>query len=186
MTTRLWILRHGEAERNTQRDSERSLTARGESDARAAGEYLAKAAAPTLRVFASPYRRAQQTAQAALIALPNKQLITVHWLIPDDDPLAVVAELTKLLAMKPLLGIKPSFGIKPSLDNDSPFDTEILLVSHQPLVTALVGLLVSGDYRAGPAMGTASLAELELPVIAQGCGKLLSLRHAPDYSKSAN
>jgi phosphohistidine phosphatase len=61
---------------------------------------------------------------------------------------------------------------------------EILLVSHQPLVSALTGLLVDGDYRAGPAMGTASLAEIELSAVALGCGRLTSLRHAPDYQVS--
>jgi len=148
---RLWILRHGEAERHTQRDAERELTVRGEADARAAGEYLATVVSPALRVLASPYRRAQQTAQAVLLALPNKQLATVNWLTPDDDPIAVVAELAKLSA------------------------TEVLLVSHQPLVSALAGLLVDGDYRAGPPLGTASLAELELSMVAPGCARLSAL-----------
>lgn len=157
---RLWILRHGEAERHTQRDAERNLTAQGELDARAAGNYLAAAATPALRVLASPYRRAQQTAQCVVIALPGKPISTVDWLIPDDDPNIVIDELAKL------------------------HDTEILLVSHQPLVSALAGLLISGDYRAGPAMGTASLAELDLSMVAAGCGRLLSLRHAPNYLQS--
>ena len=62
----------------------------------------------------------------------------------------------------------------------------LLLVSHQPLVSALCGLLVSGDYRAGPAMHTASLAELELDMIGAGCARLVSLRHAPDYAQKAS
>jgi phosphohistidine phosphatase len=157
---RLWILRHGEAERHTQRDSERNLTAQGELDARAAGKYLATVISPALRVLASPYRRAQQTAQCAVIALPGKTITTVDWLVPDDDPKIVIAELTKLR------------------------DSEVLLVSHQPLVSALAGLLTSGDYRAGPAMGTATLAELDLSTVAMGCGNLLSLRHAHDYAQS--
>jgi phosphohistidine phosphatase len=161
MIKRLWILRHGEAERHTQRDSERELTVRGEEDARAAGEYLAQVMSPALRIFASPYRRAQQTAQCVLLALPGKQLTTVEWLTPDEDPLAALDELEKLP------------------------DTEVLLVSHQPLVSALAGLLVDGDYRAGPAMGTASLAELELSMVTPGGARLTALRHAPDYRSSA-
>lgn len=157
---RLWILRHGEAERHTQRDSERNLTAQGELDARAAGSYLASVAAPTLRILASPYRRAQQTAQCVLIALPGKIIATVDWLTPDDDPKIALGELAKLR------------------------DSEVLLVSHQPLVSALAGLLTHGDYRAGPAMGTATLAELDLSMVAVGCGNLLSLRHAPNYLQS--
>lgn len=130
----LWILRHGEAERETQRDSERALTERGRSDARKAGEVLADAyagrAAP--RFLASPYRRAQQTAQCALQAFPDVSLETVDWLIPDIDPQVALQALARL-------------------SNSD----ELVLVSHQPLVSAFGGLLATGDYRAGPPMGTA-------------------------------
>jgi phosphohistidine phosphatase len=136
-------------------------TVRGETDARAAGEYLATVVSPTLRVLASPYRRAQQTAQCVLLALPGKSLSTFGWLTPDDDPQLAIDELAKL------------------------HDSEVLLVSHQPLVSALAGMLVDGDYRGGPPMGTASLAELELSMVAPGSARLIALRHAPDYRIAA-
>lgn len=161
MGLRLWILRHGEAERETRTDAERALTARGRSDAQAAGVWLAGVTAPALQVCASPYRRAQQTAAAALAALPNASLNTVDWLTPDIDPAEALRELARVSA------------------------PQLLLVSHQPLVSALIGLLVAGDYRAGAPMGTASLAELDIPVTAAGCATLLSLRHAPDYRIAA-
>lgn len=154
----LWILRHGEAERATRLDSERELTELGSRDAGVAGEFLAglkRAVAP--RFLASPYRRAQQTAQCALRAFPGARLQTVDWLVPDADPLLALQALGAL-----------------------PFD-EVVLVSHQPLVSAFGGLLVAGDFRAGPPMGTASLAEFELSTIGRGCATLLSLRHPPDY-----
>jgi phosphohistidine phosphatase len=155
----LWILRHGEAERETRRDSERALTELGSGDARAAGAFLAGTQrATTPRFLASPYRRAQQTAQCVLQAFPGAQLQTVDWLIPDADPLAALDALSAL-----------------------PSGEEVVLVSHQPLVSALGGLLASGDFRAGPAMGTASLAEFELSLVARGCATLRSLRHPPDY-----
>lgn len=156
----LWILRHGEAERETKRDSERALTELGRGDARRAGEFLAGAyagrAAP--RFLASPYRRAQQTAQCALQAFPDVSLQTVDWLIPDTDPLIALQALAKM-----------------------PAGDELVLVSHQPLVSALGGLLATGDYRAGPPMGTASLAEFELEIVDRGCATLRSLRHPPEY-----
>lgn len=160
----LWILRHGEAERQTQRDSERQLTALGEADARAAGAFLAgryPGGAQQLQVLASPYQRAQQTARCVLESFPGKQLRTVEWLTPDIDPLVALKELEKLNI------------------------AEALLVSHQPLVSAFGGLLVAADFRAGPAMGTASLAEFELPMVAKGCATLTSLRHPPDYQTPA-
>lgn len=156
---RIWILRHGEAERETRHDPDRALTKRGSDDAKAAGVFLSGAIATPLQVCASPYKRAQQTAQAAV---PQQLVATVDWLTPDTDPRAVLHALEKL-----------------------PFDN-ILLVSHQPLVSALIGVLVSGDYRAGPAMHTASLAELELNSIGVGCAKLISLRHPPAFHKAVN
>jgi phosphohistidine phosphatase len=153
----LWILRHGEAERETKRDPERALTELGRGDARAAGAFLARAGTAPLLFLASPYRRAQQTAQCVLESFAGAQLQTVDWLIPDADP---------LLALQALTGL--SVGA-------------VVLVSHQPLVSALGGLLTTGDYRAGPPMGTASLAEFELSVVARGCATLVSLRHPPDY-----
>jgi phosphohistidine phosphatase len=159
----LWILRHGEAERETRRDPERTLTELGSSDARAAGEFLAGVGRSTApRFLASPYVRAQQTAQCALESFPGTPLQTVDWLIPDADPLAALQALA-----------------------DLPAGDEVVLVSHQPLVSALGGLLAAGDFRAGPAMGTASLAEFELELVGRGSATLLSLRHAPDYLATA-
>lgn len=159
MTIRIWVLRHGQAERETQHDPDRALTERGKHDARAAGEWLVSVASADLRVLASPYRRAQQTAKKALKAFPEKSITTVDWLVPDFDPRAALDELATFR------------------------NRELLLVSHQPLVSALIGLLVAADYRAGPPMETASLAELTTSIIAPGCATLCSLRHAPHYAK---
>lgn len=157
---RIWVLRHGEAERQTQSDPDRALTARGSDDAHAAGVHLSKIVSPDLQIYASPYKRAQQTAQAAMQALPQQRIVTVEWLTPDTDLSIVLRGLEQL----------------PRSDT--------LLVSHQPLVSALLGVLIEGDYRAGPAMSTASLAEIEVNAIGIGCAKLISLRHAPDYQQT--
>ena len=163
---RIWVLRHGEAERQTQYDPDRVLTTRGSEDAKAAGVVLSKLVPATLQICASPYKRAQQTAQAAVLALPHQHISTVNWLTPDIDPREVLRSLEQLPALYQL----------PKND--------ILLVSHQPLVSALIGVLIDGDYRAGPPMNTASLAELEVSTIGVGCAKLISLRHAPDFNEA--
>lgn len=157
---KVWILRHGEAERETRYDPDRALTARGKHDAKAAGEFLAKETSKELLVFASPYKRAQQTARAALQAMPQHSLVTAEWLQPETDPHAVIRKLDELHAH------------------------EILLVSHQPLVSALAGVLIRGDYRAGPPLHTASLLELKLQHVGTGCAEVKSLRHAPEFHKS--
>ncbi|MFT3931431.1 MAG: phosphohistidine phosphatase SixA [Spongiibacteraceae bacterium] len=158
---RIWVLRHGEAERQTQYDPDRILTARGTEDAKNAGLVLSKFVSNTLQIFASPYRRAQQTAQAAALALPHQNISTVDWLTPDIDPRIVLCSLEQLP------------------------QNDFLLVSHQPLVSALIGVLIDGDYLAGPPMSPASLAELELTTVGVGCATLISLRHAPDFHKAA-
>jgi phosphohistidine phosphatase len=154
---KLWILRHGEAEPRKTTDAERALTARGRSDAAAAGRFLQQHTKPALVIAASPYLRAQQTALAAQESLPGTELITVEWCTPDDDPLLAI----DYLAFRS--------------------DAELLLVSHQPFVSELVGLLLDGNTRLGPPMHTASLVELDVPIMALGQASLLSLRHAPEF-----
>ncbi len=159
---KLWILRHGEAEPRKTTDAARELTKRGRKEARAAGECLAKHVSSKLVILASPYVRAQQTAEAVLHELKSHKvpLITVDWCTPDDDPLKAIDHL----ALRD--------------------EAELLLVSHMPLVSALTGLLVHGDMRAGPPMHTASLVELEMPMTAVGTAQLLSLRHPPEFKKA--
>ncbi|MET0379468.1 MAG: phosphohistidine phosphatase SixA [Spongiibacteraceae bacterium] len=159
---KLWILRHGEAEPRKTTDPERALTKHGHKEAQAAGHCLAKHAGAGLVVLASPYRRAQQTAEAVLQELRRSatDLQTVPWCTPDEDPVAALDHL----AFRE--------------------ETELLVVSHMPFVSALAGLLVEGDWRAGPPMHTASLIELDVPIVAARMAQLLSLRHPPEFKKA--
>ncbi|MCR3766294.1 phosphohistidine phosphatase SixA, partial [Pseudomonas aeruginosa] len=78
---------------------------------------------------------------------------TAPWLTPDDDPREVLGFL------------------------DERSERNLLLVSHQPLVGALGGLLVHGNRRDPLPMSTASLAELEGDFAAAGLMSLVSLHH---------
>ncbi|WP_327440114.1 phosphohistidine phosphatase SixA [Pseudomonas donghuensis] len=149
---KLWVLRHGEAEPRAHTDAERRLTAHGrEQVLRSAAVLLGQ---PPQVILASPYVRAQQTAALVHEALGfAKPVQTVPWLTPDSDPQAVIAELDKL-------------GVE-----------EVLLVSHQPLVGTLVGLLEHGHYRTPAPMSTASLAQLEGDWPLAGLMTLKSLKH---------
>ena len=173
---KLWILRHGEAEPRKTTDAERALTAHGRKEAQGAGRSLAKHVGSSLTILVSPYLRAQQTAQVVLHELKaaghNKSLphglkadeialITVDWCTPEDDPVVALDHL----AFRD--------------------EAEILLVSHMPMVSALTGLLVDGEMRAGPPLHTASLVELDIPMVAAGMANLLSLRHPPEFKRSS-
>ncbi|WP_277810123.1 phosphohistidine phosphatase SixA [Chromohalobacter canadensis] len=147
----LYIMRHGEAVPGMP-DSERSLTKQGEAEARAMGTWLdsmlANDVRAALRIVASPYRRAQQTAQWMATSL-ERPVETLPIITPDDPLEPLIDWLQQEVAHTPCL-----------------------LVSHMPLVGALVGRLVEGDVRASQPMPTAAIAALEADVWAAGCATL--------------
>jgi phosphohistidine phosphatase len=149
---RLWLLRHGEAEALARSDDERALTADGCQEVRQAAQRLEGCALGMILV--SPYLRAQQTAALVKEVLGyGGELRTVRWLTPDSDPREVLAQL------------------------DHYRQSELLLVTHQPLVGNLAGWLIHGHRQQPLAMATASLAELEGEILAAGLMNLASLVH---------
>ena len=131
---KLWVLRHGQAESHAPTDAQRNLTAHGREEVLGSAAHLI--GQPIDAILVSPYVRAQQTAQLVREALGFEgEIRTVPWLTPEANPLQVLEQLD-------------------SADN-------LLLVSHQPLVGNLIGLLQHGHLRDPQPMNTASLAELE-------------------------
>lgn len=149
---KLWLLRHGEAEPMNHDDAERTLTIYGRQQSMQAAEALRGRS--LLRVLVSPYVRAQQTADLFCQALGySGARETVSWLTPESVSRQVITEL------------------------DHYPEDEILLVSHQPLLGDLAGLLIHGHRQAPLPMSTASLAELEGEAVAAGLMNLRDLRH---------
>jgi len=148
---KLWVLRHGEAEPYGSRpDSERALTAHGREEVlRSAAELMGT---PITAIYASPYLRAQQTAEIVRTALGfAPDIRTVEWLTPDNRPQAVAEQLV-------------------SVDN-------ALLVSHNPLVGNLLGYLQNGHVQDPETVKTAGLAELEGDLPLAGAMKLNGIKH---------
>ncbi|MCI3945026.1 phosphohistidine phosphatase SixA [Pseudomonas syringae] len=149
---KVWVLRHGEAQSRARSDAERELTAHGRDEVLKSAVHLTGRA--IRRIVASPYVRAQQTAQLVRQSLGfDEPVMTVPWLTPDSTPREVLAQLDTL-------------GVD-----------EILLVSHQPLVGELIGVLVHGNAQQAQPMSTASLAELESEFVIAGGMQLNSVRH---------
>ena len=149
---KVWVLRHGEAQSRARSDAERELTAHGRDEVLKSAVHLTGRA--IRRIVASPYVRAQQTAQLVRQSLGfDEPVMTVPWLTPDSTPREVLAQLDTL-------------GVD-----------EILLVSHQPLVGELIGVLVHGNAQQAQPMSTASLAELEGEFVIAGGMQLNSVRH---------
>lgn len=157
---KIWVLRHGEAQAQAATDAERELTHHGRMQVQAQARRWGAHMAPT-HIWVSPFVRAQQTAAVwsdALITLPDVTPATVDWLMPE----AAVSQVVDQLSL---------------CDEGS----EILLVSHQPLVSELVAYF-TGEAAWACSMGTAYLAELTLPLAARGLADHHAI-HAPNLSE---
>ena len=148
---KLWVLRHGEAEPHGKRlDSERALTAHGREEVLRITAELA--GQPLTAIYASPYLRAQQTAQLVREALGfEPEIRTVEWLTPETDPDKVAEQLVSV--------------------------SDVLLVSHNPLVGNLLGYLQNGHVQDPETVPTAGLAELEGEGPLAGAMKLNGIKH---------
>ena len=149
---RLWLLRHGEAEPRARTDAERNLNDAGRLEVRHSAAHLR--GRPLQAILASPYNRAQQTAEIVREVLGFSGAVeTVPWLVPETDPGDALLYLGRRS------------------------EAEILLVTHQPLVGILGDLLINGRRDTSLPMATASLAELQGDHLAAGLMQLVSLRH---------
>ncbi|SHL99087.1 phosphohistidine phosphatase SixA [Vreelandella subglaciescola] len=148
--SRLWIMRHGEAA-NGVPDSARRLTPRGEREAATMASWLARhsqgSELAVTRIIASPFARAQQTANAMGEAL-GLEVETLGSITSEGSPQAFCDWLIE----------QPG---------------NLLVVSHMPLVAELTGLLVAGREDQGRAFPTAGIAELASEVWAGGCAQLV-------------
>jgi len=165
----LAIVRHGEAGPGSP-DAERRLTLLGEREAKGAGAWLAsRSELAGARVWASPYRRAHQTAKAIVDALASEarsgagsaeleaaEIETVEGVTPEDNVAELIERLARLDVSRPLI-----------------------IVSHMPLVGLLTGRLVEGSASAGLAFPTAGVALLEAEVWAGGCATLKTFVSPP-------
>ena len=117
----LYLIRHAEAV-DSLPDAERALSARGRHQINLLAGFLARSRAfAPQEIWHSPYVRARDTALALTQELRTKTpLREVPGITPDDDPAAVLA----LLA-----------------DERRP----VALVGHEPHLSALASLLVTGS-----------------------------------------
>lgn len=129
---RLILIRHGEAERTAPRDELRRLTQHGCAEADAVAQLLDSLQIAPSGIHASPYVRAQETAKRISAHLSGEGVTTLQGVTPDDDPRRAMRAIEPLLQ----LGLTP------------------LVVTHMPLIGALIGSLVDGDARDAPGVAT--------------------------------
>ena len=149
---KLWLLRHGEAEAHARTDAQRELTQHGRKEAKQSAGHLPGHGVS--KIVVSPYVRAQQTALIVREVLASHPPIeTANWLTPDGDLREAVDYL------------------------DAHAGETLLLVSHQPFIGELAGLLQHGHRQAPLPMKTASLAELQGELPLPGAMHLNALHH---------
>jgi len=152
---RLYFLRHGEAGHKASSDFERELTDEGKHASKAVGLYCKKMTLNFSAVYTSPLVRAKHTAQLVLHELSRTELEETDFLTSDSDP-------------KNLFGILKPFTA----------ESKILLVTHEPFVSACISTLIVGNESAHIVMKPCSFACVETDgVPSRGNGKLLWLFH---------
>lgn len=156
----LFLLRHGHAEAEAPKDRLRELSARGRIEVQSSIRQHRESVQQVQRIVVSPYLRAQQTAQVVLDELGAHG----GGIIKVDSKLFVPSGSVSL-------------AINFLHDTFAEGVTSLMVVGHQPLLGILLDELCGaepGKYR----MGTASLAALDLEVLAAGLCDLRWLYHA--------
>ena len=155
----LYVLRHGVAvEPGTLghgNDSERPLIPKGERRLRSAAAAMKKMDLSFDLILSSPFLRAGQTAEIIAEKLKLKKRLQF------SDALTPGGSMGDLV--KQLNGWKPA-------------PESVLLVGHEPYLSGLIALLVSGDERAAIEMKKGGLCKLETDSLrAGGCARLIWL-----------
>jgi phosphohistidine phosphatase len=136
----VYILRHGKAEdaRPGTSDADRRLTKKGREEIVAAGRWIAHQDLRFDLIASSPLARAQETADIIVESLGEKEYLVI-WkeLAPGGDADIVCRMIGKEGQLQ-----------------------SILLVGHEPLLSALISRIIAGDENASIAMTKGSLAKI--------------------------
>lgn len=136
----LYLLRHGKAEEAgpDTGDADRRLSKKGREEISAAGRWMAAQELRFDLIAASPLVRAQETAAIIAGCLGEKdRLMTWKVLAPGGNPESVCRQIKRHTDVRVLL-----------------------LVGHEPLLSALVSRIISGDENAAIAMSKGALAKI--------------------------
>ena len=152
----LYLLRHGIAvEPGTpgyENDSERPLVAKGERRLRSAAAAMKKLELSFGLILSSPFLRARQTAEIVAGELKLKKRLQF------TDTLACGGSLKNLVGL--LAGLESA-------------PEDVLLVGHEPHLSRLISLLVSGEMDAAIEMKKGGLCKLEVENLRHGhCARL--------------
>ena len=145
----VYLLRHAIAEDRAATDSARDLTAEGLAQARSITEKFRQYSPMMDRVLCSPYNRAQQTASAVMTLFPDIALTSDETITPGGNVYEVLDAIEACNVQ------------------------HILLVSHNPLLSNLLSVMVDGTMESHRYVGNATLYCVSMDVVAPGCGEIV-------------
>lgn len=150
-------MRHGEASVNAKTDAQRPLTKMGRASVIVQSENLTVPWHDFTSAFVSPYVRTQQTASLLLQSDVYKTHGPIVQTIDCITPHSKIDQVQDFLLQQ--------------------HDEGIILITHQPLISGLVGHFCHADKYLGEPMMPASIALLEGDVAAAGCLRLTHIFH---------
>lgn len=162
----VYIMRHGEAEgfigHDFHRDSERPLTTQGLFEAQLMTNWMVKMNIHFNHIFVSPFIRAQQTC-AQVLKTVNVDAVTLDFITPEGSAKQVHDFIDGLLTAAQeslrLNGVKAESTGFTQFDEKSAIEPALLIVSHMPLVSYLVGEFTNGEHM--PIFATAGIAQID-------------------------
>ena len=155
-------MRHGEAKVGGS-DSCRSLSRNGhEQSAAVVSSWLQRK--PTIQVaYRSPLMRASQTTYELTSQFPELHFKVAHWLLPAASPESMLQQLEKISQL-------PGFDESPAIADES---AGLLLVGHNPVLSALWTRLQGGSSRHPLVIRTTQLVCLDVFALSHDGGALV-------------
>ncbi|HME99561.1 MAG TPA: phosphohistidine phosphatase SixA [Terriglobia bacterium] len=143
----IYVLRHGIAvNRGTpgyKKDSDRPLTPEGEEKLHQIAKAMLAMELKFDLILSSPYLRSKQTAQLVAAEL-DEEITLTDLLTPDGNPLELIREL----------------------NDEKP--QSVLLVGHEPYLSGLISVLVTGESKAAIELKKGGLCKLSADRVAFG------------------
>lgn len=147
----IYILRHGIAvdptEPGVKSDANRQLTPEGERKVRRVAKAMKAMGLSFDMILASPCLRARKTAETVTDVLrAQKMLALTDHLAPDGDPKKLIEQLNA----------------------EKPASDDVLLVGHEPYLSRLIALLISGNTNLAIELKKSGLCRLEAEPLRYG------------------
>ena len=145
----IYLLRHGAVEATAESDEVRKLTLLGKQQIDSVVQQFTCHTPRLDKSLMSPYLRTRQTAAALDMLAPIASWEICYELTPDSD-------------IYSLLAIIEQSGV-----------SSLILVSHNPLLSNLVSLLVDGATEYKCHLDTGTLVCVRMEAIGPGCGEIV-------------